>query len=265
MFIICFIFISVFSFIFLSNCFYYKNKINKVFVINLPRRKERLEIFKNNYNLNIPFNVIDAIDGYEFNINELYNTGILGIYGLNSIINNKKGDNYRKYHYELTNEGSIGCYLSHYHIWKNEIYNKDLQTCLIFEDDSIFNNISLEDIYSRLSSLPNNWDIYLLSDPNDCYDYYRYKKNLLKVNRFFLTNAYVIKTKAIKKILKSKTIFPINQQLDSYLSELAIDFHLNIYIHDNNFNFYKQNNNFTSDIQFDNENQANISYKRLRL
>jgi len=237
-----------------------KNKINKDFVINLPTRKERLELFKNNYNLNIPLTVTNAVNGYNLDIEQLYKNGILGIHGLNSINKNKNKE--RKYHYELTNKGSIGCYLSHYNIW---ITYKDFHICLIFEDDTIFNDISLNEIYYRISLLPKDWDIYLLSDPLYCYDFIDYEKNLLKVKRFFLTNAYVIKKEGIEKILNTNTIFPIQQQIDSYLSELAMDFNLNIYIHNHKYKCYKQNMIFGSDIQFENENQSNISFNRLRL
>ena len=267
MFLFLFLFVYILIFlctgIIINKIIYYnnnKNKINKVFLINLPKRKDRLNLFKINYNFNIPLNIISAVDGYNLDINELYKKKILGLHGYNSIINNKNGK--RKNHYELTNKGSIGCYLSHYSIWKNE---KDFEICFIFEDDCVFNNITLQEIYYRISLLPNDWDIYLLSNPNHCYKIVEYDNDILKVKRFFLTNAYIIKKKAINKILNTNTIFPINQQIDSYLSELAMDYDLNIYIHNYKYKYYEQNNIFMSDIQFVNENQYDIGFNRLRL
>jgi len=218
------------------------NNINKVFLINLKRRTDRLTFFKNQYNLKIPLTIIHAVDGQEINLQQLLKNNIINEYVIDII---KKP---RKYHYELTHEGSIGCYLSHYNIW-NTLLTDNILNYLIFEDDSVFTNITLNEINYRLSILPKDWDIYLLVNPEYCYEKVEFTKNLYKVNRFFLTSAYVINTKGIKKIFNTQTIFPIKQQIDSYLSELAIDFNLNIYIHDKKYNYYMQSQKFISDIQ----------------
>jgi hypothetical protein len=95
---------------------------------------------------------------------------------------------------------------------------------LIFEDDSIMNDININEINDRLSLIPNDWDIYLLSDINLCYSKNKLYKNLFKINRFFLLNAYIINKNAINKIFNSNTLFPINQQLDSYLTKYIPEF-----------------------------------------
>jgi len=177
---------------------------------------------------------------------------MIGNIGINSIQNKK-----RKYHYELTNINAVGCFLSHYYLWK-KLLNTHGDIFLIFEDDTIFNMISINEINYRISQLPYNWDIYLLSNNKYCYVKEIINKNLFKIKRFFLTNAYIINKKAIKKILKTDTIFPINQQIDSYLSELAQDFKLNIYIH-NNYKYYEQSQDLITDIQ---DNSKNLSFNR---
>jgi GR25 family glycosyltransferase involved in LPS biosynthesis len=229
------------------------NKITKVFVINLKKRKERLKNFIENYNLRIPFEIFNAIDGTTLNLSKLITENIIGNIGIESIKNTK-----RKYHYELTNINAIGCFLSHCNIWKL-ILEKDI--FLIFEDDTIFNEININEINYRISQLPKNWDIYLLSNPELCYSKIKINKNLFKVKRFFLTNAYIINKRAIIKIFNSNTLFPINQQLDSYISDLTEDFNLNIYIH-NNYRYYKQSNKFITDIQ---DNSQNLSFDRLSI
>jgi len=236
----------------------YKNKIAKIFLINLKRRKDRLDFFKKYYNLDLPLTIIEAVDGNTLDLEQLLKDNIINDYTLDVI---KKP---RKYHYELTHEGSIGCYLSHYNIWKSLIDNyKQNKIFLIFEDDSIITNISLNEINYRLSSLPPNWDIYIMSDPDLCYLKKKINKNLYKVNRFFLTNAYIINIKAIKKIFNTNTFFPIVQQFDSYLSELCLDFNLNVYVHNKTFNFYKQSITFNSDIQESNL-IAELAYDRYK-
>ena len=229
-----------------------KNKISKAFVINLRKRPNRLFVFNSKYNLKIPFEVFYAIDGSKLNIQKLFENNIIGEIGLKSI-NNKK----RVCHFELTNINAIGCFWSQYYLWKPIINNKE-DNIIIFEDDTILNEINLKEINYRISSIPNDWDIYLLSDNKLCYSKIKINKNIFKINRFFLTNAYIINKKAIKKIFETNTIFPINQQIDSYLSELAQDFNLNIYIH-NNYKYYKQSQEFITDIQ---DNSKNLYFDR---
>ena len=229
----------------------YKNKISKVFVINLKKRPQRLSFFNSKYNLNIPFEVFYAIDGSMLNLQKLLENNIIGEIGLESIKNK------RTYHYELTNINSVGCFLSHYYLWK-QIINIKEDNFIIFEDDTIFNEITLKEINYRISTIPDDWDIYLLSDNQCCYSKIKLNKKIDKVKRFFLTNAYIINKKAINKILNLNNIFPINQQIDSYLSELAQDFKLNIYIHDK-YKFYKQSQEFITDIQ---DNAENLYFDR---
>jgi collagen beta-1,O-galactosyltransferase len=227
-----------------------KNKISKIFVINLKSRPERLSFFNSKYNLNIPFEVFYAIDGSILNLQKLIENNFIGDIGIKSIKNKK-----RTCHYELTNINAIGCFLSHYYLWK-KIINLKGNNFLIFEDDTIFNEISIKEINYRISNIPNDWDIYLLSNNN--YSKIKINKDISKVKRFFLTNSYVINKNGINKILNLNNIFPINQQIDSYLSELAQDFNLNIYIHDN-YNFYNQSQDFITDIQ---DNSINLNNDR---
>lgn len=232
----------------------FNNKIDKIYIINLKRRNDRLLFIKNNYNLNKPFSLIEAVDGREININELKKNKIIDNETLRQLEQKQ-----RTSHYELTNKGSLGCYLSHYNIWKAFFENKD-KIILIFEDDTIFNKITLREINKRLTLLPEDWDIYLLSNPEFCYHKIKLDRNLYKIKRFFLTNAYIINKRGVKKILESGTIFPINQQIDSYLSELALDFNLNIYSH-SNYKYYEQSGNFGTDIQIKSINELNYDRK----
>jgi GR25 family glycosyltransferase involved in LPS biosynthesis len=193
-----------------------------------------------------------AIDGSTLSLSKLISENIIGNIGIKSIKNQN-----RIYHYELPNINAVGCFLSHYNIWKL-ILNTEGDNFIIFEDDTQFNDISLIEINYRVSLLPNNWDIYLLSNNNFCYSRIKINKNLFKIKRFFLTNSYIINKKGIKKIFNSNTLFPINQQIDSYLSDLTDDFNLNIYCH-NNYKYYKQSQDFITDIQ---DNAVDLYYDR---
>lgn len=243
--------------IMIINYYNYKNKIDEIYVINLEKRKDRLEFIKKTYNLEKDFITYKAIDGKTLDLNKLQ---------INGIIDKKTSEQLEKkrnHHYELTHEGSIGCYLSHYYLWKS-LQESNKSQILIFEDDVIFNKITLREINKRLLLLPKNWDIYLLNNETTAYDksYYNKKthKHLFKVNRFFGMYAYVINKQAVNKIINSNTLFPIHQQIDSYLGELAIDFNLNIYIHNNRYNYYNHSSIFGTDIQI--YDTSPLTYKR---
>ena len=98
-----------------------KVKIEKVFVVNLDDRVHRWNLFKNLKDSNIER--ISAVDTRKnwFKYRE---------YGLELIPYGKSTD-----HYFTQSKGAVGCYLSHYTIWK-KIIDRSYEWCLILEDDA---------------------------------------------------------------------------------------------------------------------------------
>ena len=237
-----------------------ENNINQIYVINLKKRPERLIKFKENYNFNHDITIFNAIDGNELDIN--YINSIIGIKGKKSLDNFYKYNIKRKYHYELSSYGAIGCYLSHVNLWK-EIIKNNYKNVIIFEDDVNVSNIQYNYLIKRIDLLPDDWDIYLLINPDYCYEKVKVenKRNLYKVKRFFLLHAYIINMNACKKIIESNTLFPINQQIDHHLSELSLINKLNIYIHDE-ISYYNTISQ-PSDIQINTAD--NLSYERFEI
>jgi glycosyl transferase family 25 len=95
----------------------------KKYVINLKRRNDRLEIFKNQ----CPYKDIETIEAFD------------GKY----IDNNKNKDLFykiknHKNSYDITNS-EIGCFVSHMTVWK-KIIDSNTKYNLIFEDDTIFSD-----------------------------------------------------------------------------------------------------------------------------
>jgi len=224
----------------------------KIFVINLDYRKDRFHKFTSNYNFPIEFYKIDAIDGN--NLSDKYLNSLLGEVGKQSLINKR-----RKYHYELPTVGAVGCYLSHVKTWKTIIYNNINDYSLIFEDDVRVSDIKFNDILERINNLPEDWDIYLLSNPKHCYDKELLYHDLYKVKHFFCLSSYVINTKACKKIIDYENLFPINQQIDTFLSNV----NLNIYVNSSQ-PYYNQHDDGKSNIQIDDlENSDELSYEPL--
>lgn len=211
--------------IFLCSIFYKtkskKYKFDKIYLINLKRRPDRLHNFlkyyKNSDFKNEPVIKFDAIDGSKLDVDSV------------SLSELAKGElqqlettGFRTKHYQLT-KGAIGCYLSHVKIWENILKHK-YDNVLIFEDDAKIPEDLNKKIFDNMKHVPNDWDIVLFG--YICKQCRKYE-NYYEVERFMLTHCYMIKRSAIVKIMNSNTLFPITQQIDALMSELSSI--LNIY------------------------------------
>lgn len=207
-------------------------------VINLKRRADRLRKFRSMSKYGQKCDVVEAVDGRRLNIQELLANGTLGHIGWKSILNTMNGID-KKHHYELCTLGAVGCYLSHYNAWKS-ILNEKLPYRYIFEDDANIKILDdsnyLKQITERIDSLPNDWHIYVIGLPHTMLEFDEsvdddYPKNLKKIKRFCGLHAYVVSYRGAQFLLDQGMLFPIQQQIDSHLSELALDYGLNVYIH----------------------------------
>lgn len=210
----------------------------KIYLINLKRRPDRLEAFMQCYKKSdltrhslIKFS---AIDGSTLNLASIPITELAQLE-----MKQLQTTGFRHKHYQLT-KGAIGCYLSHLKIWEHA-YTNNYKSVLVFEDDARPPPNTLHHIRNIYNKFPNDWDIILFGiHCHECeeHDYFR------KVKRFILLHTYMINYKAIKKILNFNSLFPISQQLDAYLSEMSTE--LNIYA--TKYNLVHQGNSRT-DIQ----------------
>lgn len=199
-----------------------KSKFDQTYLINLDRRPDRLEKFMKTYkesDMNaISLSKISAIDGSEIDISKVPLSEVA-----KGELKQIETTGFRSKHYQLT-RGAIGCYLSHVKVWRDIVENDHVHG-LIFEDDVSLPVDINEKINTSMKDVPKDWDIILFGfHCKDCENMNNYRK----VNRFILLHCYAISNTAIIKILKTKSLFPIQQQIDSYLSELAEDI-LNIY------------------------------------
>ena len=188
---------------------------DQVYLINLKRRPDRMSNFLEHYNSSdmsqVPFVKFEAIDGSQLDI-ERVPLSELARAELKEI----ETTGFRSKHYQLT-KGAIGCYLSHVKIWE-DIMQKGHDIVLILEDDAKVPSDILHKLNQCIVQIPVDWDVVLLGYIcNECVQHNGYKK----VERFMLTHSYLITRTAIDKILQTKSLFPITQQIDSYMSELS--------------------------------------------
>lgn len=235
---------------------YILNRKLRSCVINLERNPDKLSLFKANYKLPIELEVFKAVDAKHIDIDKLHKHSVVGDYGIKCI---RRGDKY--YHHELT-PGAVGCYLSHVHIWK-KIVDENIPYMLIFEDDAVVDNIGMIELNIRLNKLPDDWHVYMIGAPHSILEVNQTdNKELQKISRFCGLHAYIMNYQGAKKILEEGKLFPINQQIDTHMSELAQDHGLNIYFHQDK-SLIDISNNGSSDVQI--LPKRELSWDRLRL
>jgi len=163
-------------------------KINKIFIINLRRNKNRLinsVLQLNKYKLtNLDF--INAIDGYELNDNDYKSyTSFIGYY--------------------LSSPTMVGCGMSHIKTWEKIVEN-NIKYSLILEDDFNFSNNFLNDFNELMKNIPDNFDLLFLNSNLFMNNYLK----LSNVNDYFYEPflisekiGYVISLNGAKKILNN--------------------------------------------------------------
>lgn len=220
--IIWLVFVVLFTMLLYFKCRYnktaakaYHNMFDEIYLLNLKRRPDRLINFMNKYVQSdiatYPIMKVDAVDGSALDIDRVPLTEIA-----RGELKEIELTGFRSKHYQLT-KGAIGCYLSHVKIWHHILVNGH-EVALIFEDDAnIPQNFNFF-LNKAIVQVPMDWDIVLLGYMcNKCDSYPTHNE----VDRFMLTHAYLITSKAIERIVATKSLFPITQQIDSYLSELS--------------------------------------------
>ena len=220
--------------------------IDKIFIINLPQRIERLHKIKNLlqkldlYN----YEIYKAVDGKNLSQNKI--NELLSITSLNSLYAQAKN------HKDIRSKGAIGCYLSHYNLW-NEMIERNYDNVLIIEDDAQ-TDYNYNEIITFINSIPSDYDIAMLSWFTLWFDKLQNKKNIKIINEYwrkyksiniFGTAAYMLSKNGAKKLIKNA--MPINYQVDAYINIMTVvDETLIRYVSSTSI-FYS--NNMGTDIQ----------------
>ncbi|XP_038614151.1 procollagen galactosyltransferase 2 [Tachyglossus aculeatus] len=104
-----------------------KMGFDEIFMINLKRRKDRRDrMLRTLYEQEIEVKIVEAVDGKALNTSQLKALNIDMLPGYRDPYSSRP----------LT-RGEIGCFLSHYSIWK-EVIDRDLEKTLVIEDDVRF-------------------------------------------------------------------------------------------------------------------------------
>ena len=161
--------------------------LDEVFMINLKRRTDRFQRMKYNFDmLGIDFTTVPAVDGRQMNQDYVEENKIKMLPEFSE-----------PYHGRPLTMGEIGCFMSHYNIWK-QIVESDLEKVLIFEDDIRFEpyfQSKLDHLIRELDSIRDQWDLVYIGRKilhNSHEDWLEGSDQLVHVDYTYWTLAYII-------------------------------------------------------------------------
>lgn len=177
--------------------------VDKVFVINLPHRKDRLDqfdIFAKKFQFE--YEVFEAFDGKK-NIDE------------NFIYDGKKvGNPYINLNYF---KGHVGCLLSHLELIK---YCKKMNysTVMIFEDDCAFVDDFNQKLELLFSNIDKDWQfLYLSGSLPEFTEHFNFYS---RINKILTTHSYLMKSEIFDIVIENFTQKVFSKEVDTCYSDI---------------------------------------------
>jgi len=173
----------------------------KSYLINLDKDAERLAFFKANFDrLGISFERTSAVDGRLFSEEDYKN------------FMKDRPRNYNRTQTKNWLRGQMGCFLSHYNVWK-KIAEGNEEFCAVFEDD-IHVSDDLAKILNDSSWVPENIDIIRLETSTNRIRLTAHpllnhmNRNLYGVkSTSWCAGAYIISRKAAQRLVDLPAIY----------------------------------------------------------
>ncbi|XP_051776506.1 procollagen galactosyltransferase 1-like [Erpetoichthys calabaricus] len=189
-----------------------KMAFDEVFMINLKRRTDRRErMLRTLYEQEIACKVVDAVDGKALNASQIDAMGIHMLPGYQD-----------PYHGRPLTRGELGCFLSHYNIWK-EVVDRGLETSLVCEDDlrfEVFFKRRLQNLMYEVQTEGLDWDLIYIGRKRMQVDHPEKAvpnvHNLVEADYSYWTLAYAISLQGAQKLLKAEPlgkILPVDEFL----------------------------------------------------
>lgn len=185
---------------------------DKIILVNLKRRLDRrTRMLKTMSSLGLHTVLEEAVDGKALNSSQLQALGIEMMPGYKD-----------PYSGRVLTRGEIGCFLSHYSIWK-QVVEKGIPKVLVLEDDVRFEprfKRRIQSIMDDVDKTQLDWDlIYVgrkrmqVQQPEQSVDGVN---NLVKADYSYWTLGYALSLQGAKKLLDAK---PLSKMLpvDEYL------------------------------------------------
>ncbi|XP_064416916.1 procollagen galactosyltransferase 1 [Latimeria chalumnae] len=190
------------DYVYLSPKFPDKMGFDEVFLINLKRRKDRRDqMLQALYEQGIESKIIEAVDGKFLNNSQIENLGIRMLPGYSD-----------PYHSRPLTKGELGCFLSHYNIWK-EIVERGLKKSLVFEDDlrfEVFFKRRLMNLMYEVEEEELDWDLIYIGRKRMQVEHSEKAvpnvRNLVEADYSYWTLGYVISLQGAQKLLAAEPL-----------------------------------------------------------
>ncbi|XP_068995636.1 procollagen galactosyltransferase 2 [Embiotoca jacksoni] len=179
-----------------------KMGFDEIFLINLKRRADRRERMLSSLAvLGINATLTEAVDGKALNSSQLQSLGIDMLPGYKD-----------PYSDRMLTRGEIGCFLSHYNIWK-QVVQQELLQVLVLEDDVRFE----PGFYSRLVTIMDDvqrvglqWELIYVGrkrlQVKEPEYWVKGVRNLVHPDYSYWTLGYVLSLSGAKKLLQTKPL-----------------------------------------------------------
>ncbi|XP_006119070.2 inactive glycosyltransferase 25 family member 3 isoform X1 [Pelodiscus sinensis] len=178
-----------------------KMGFDEIFLINLVRRPDRRQrMLSSLHELEIEPLVVDAVDGSALNSSDIKNLGVDLLPGY-----------YDPFSGRTLTKGEVGCFLSHYYIWK-EIVARGLEKSVVFEDDvrfEVYFKVRLTRLMEELEWAQLDWDLIYLGrkqvnseDEEPVEDV----RNLVVAEYSYWTLAYIISQRGAQKLIRAEPL-----------------------------------------------------------
>uniref|UniRef100_A0A7N8YPW8 procollagen galactosyltransferase n=1 Tax=Mastacembelus armatus TaxID=205130 RepID=A0A7N8YPW8_9TELE len=185
---------------------------DEIFMINLQRRTDRRErMLRALYEQEIACKVVAAVDGKAMNVSEIHALGIHMLPGYSD-----------PYHGRPLTKGELGCFLSHYNVWK-EIVEQRLHTSLVIEDDLRFEVFFKRRLMNLMREVENeglDWDLIYIGRKRMQIDHPEKAvpniHNLVEADYSYWTLGYMMSLQGAEKLLKAeplKRVLPVDEFL----------------------------------------------------
>ncbi|XP_077308782.1 procollagen galactosyltransferase 2 [Lithobates pipiens] len=205
-----------------------KMGFDEVFMINLKRRQDRrVRMLRSLYELQIQAKIFDAVDGKALNTSQLKALNIDVIPGYHD-----------PYSGRTLTRGEIGCFLSHYYIWK-EVIERGLEQALIIEDDVRFEyqfRSKLLKLMHDVAMAELDWDLIYIGRKR--MQVQRPEKavpnvmNLVEADYSYWTLAYAISQQGARKLVAAEPLnkmLPVDEFLPVMYNKHPVDTYMEFY------------------------------------